>query len=138
MCLLISFTRRKYGGVSEMYCFLPTILLSVVFFIIYVLSVKHPSVYGSRTGYNTVTSRKSKKVWDYAQKLANKYMRKFLSCSIIYNLIGIIVYLSIRALEWVSSIDFLIFNCIVSLLVMVSYFLRVEYELKLAIREGRI
>ena len=89
-------------------------------------------------GYNTVTSRKSKKVWDYAQKLANKYMRKFLSCSIIYNLIGIIVYLSIRALEWVSSIDFLIFNCIVSLLVMVSYFLRVEYELKLAIREGRI
>ncbi len=27
-----------------------------------------PSQYGSRNGYNTITSRKSKEIWDYAQK----------------------------------------------------------------------
>lgn len=120
-----------------MYSFLPIVFLSALFFCMYVC-FKHPSSFESGTGYNTITSRKSKRIWDYAQKLASDYMRKFLICSIIYNFVWLIVYFVIKNLVWASSKVLVIFNFIIFLIMVLGYFVCVEYKLKLEIKQGRV
>ena len=107
-------------------------------FLVMYISLRHPSSYGSGTGYNTITSRKSKRIWDYAQKLASDYMRKFLICSIIYNFVWLIVYFVIKNLVWASSKVLVIFNFIIFLIMVLGYFVCVEYKLKLEIKQGRV
>jgi len=119
-----------------MYSFLPIVFLSALFFCMYVC-FKHPSSFGSGTGYNTITSRKSKRIWDYAQKLACDYMRKFLIYSIVYNFVYLIVYFVIKNLEWASSKILVIFNCLVFLSMVLGYFVCVESNLKLGIKQGK-
>lgn len=120
-----------------MYSFLPNVFLSVMFLVMYI-SLRHPSSYGSGTGYNTVTSRKSKGIWDYAQKLACYYMRRFFICSITYSFAWVIVYFIIKDFEWASSNGLLIFNSMISLIILLSYFICVEYKLKSEIKQGRV
>ena len=102
------------------------------------ISLRHPSSYGSGTGYNTVTSRKSKGIWDYAQKLACYYMRRFFICSITYSFAWVIVYFIIKDFEWASPNGLLIFNSMISLIILLSYFICVEYKLKSEIKQGRV
>lgn len=128
--------RKNCYGRWGMYSFLPNVFLSVMFLVMYI-SLRHPSSYGSGTGYNTVTSRKSKGIWDYAQKLACYYMRRFFTYSIAYNFVWCIVYFIIKNFEWASSNGLLIFNSMISLIILLSYFICVEYKLKSEIKQGR-
>lgn len=120
-----------------MYSFLPTVFLSVLFLGMYIC-FKYPSSYGSGTGYNTITSRKSKRIWEYAQKLACDYMRKFLICSIAYNFVWLIVYSVIKNQAWASPMALVIFNCIIFLIMVLGYFVCVEYKLKLEMKQGKV
>lgn len=108
-----------------------TIVLSILF-------KKFPAKYGSGTGYNSVTSRKSPFIWDYAQKIAPHYLIQtgfiLLIVTILYFIAEIIL---MRQFHMNITKTNMIVNLIISGIVEISLFVRIEMKLRKKLKEGK-
>lgn len=106
-----------------------TIFLGLVF-------KKFPAKYGSGTGYNSVTSRKSPLIWDYAQKIAPRYM---LQTGIILLIITVVYFIAevilMNQCHMTITKTNIIVNAIIGGIVEISLFLRIELNLRKKLKE---
>lgn len=109
---------------------LPTVLLSIMLLIMGLISKKFPSQYGNNTGYNTVQSRKSEKVWNYAQQLAVKYAFKFSLLSVLISGIWMLICVGLAGKEIGNTSSYVIVNLVMAIFILIFMFVRVEVSLK--------
>lgn len=95
---------------------------------------KYPAQYGSNVGYNTLTSRKSKEIWDYAQKISVPILLRVSCFSLIAFCASMLI--TVFKIEFFVKNEFLIilFNVTAVIIMIMVFFGLVEIKLRKARR----
>ena len=109
---------------------LPTLLLTIILLIMSVINKRYPSKYGSHTGYNTIISRKSEEIWDYAQQLAGIYAFRFSCISLIVSILWVLICVILKNNELGKISDYIIINLCMVVCLIVFLFAQIEMKLK--------
>lgn len=113
-----------------------TFFVGIFMIIMSLFAKKFPSKYGSGTGYNSVTSRKSPQVWDYAQQIVPNYL---LQTGLIL-ILATLLYLAVEVIlvgqfHMIVTKTNMIVNIIIAGIIEITFFARMEMRLHKKLKE---